>query len=233
MLDLIDIETMYGNAQALFGVSLKIARGEVVALMGRNGMGKTTVIRSIMGLTPVCRGTITLGGRNIEALPSYQIARLGLGLVPEGRQIFPTLSVRENLLAVAANYTGCRDPYTLDRVFSIFPRLQERLDHLGRELSGGEQQMLAIARALMINPTLLLLDEPTEGLAPILCEEIWQGLMVLKEKGMSILVIDKNIKKLQDISNRCVIMEKGRVVWSDDYPFTDFTDQVKMRYLGV
>ncbi|RUM35560.1 MAG: ABC transporter ATP-binding protein [Desulfobulbus sp.] len=233
MLDLSVIETMYGNAQALFGVSLTVDRGDVVALMGRNGMGKTTVIRSIMGLTPACRGSIRLEGQSIQDLPSYKIARLGIGLVPEGRQIFPTLSVRENLLAVAANFTGSPDPYTMDKAFSIFPRLRERLSHLGRELSGGEQQMLAIARALMINPRLLLLDEPTEGLAPILCEEIWQGLKILKEKGMSILIIDKNIKKLQEISDRCVIMEKGRVVWSSDSPFTDFTDQVKMRYLGV
>ncbi len=233
MLDLSAIETFYGNAQALFGVSLTIGRGEVVALMGRNGMGKTTVIRSIMGLTPVRSGTVTFEGRDIASLPSFKIARLGIGLVPEGRQIFPALSVRENLMAVAANYTGSSNPYTFDRVFSLFPRLQERFEQPGRDLSGGEQQMLAIARALMINPTLLLLDEPTEGLAPILCVEIWEALMSLKDKGMSILVIDKNIKKLQDISNRCVIMEKGRVVWSDDYPFTDFTRQVKMRYLGL
>ena len=233
MLDLSAIETFYGNAQALFGVSLTIGRGEVVALMGRNGMGKTTVIRSIMGLTPVRSGTMTFEGRDIASLPSFKIARLGIGLVPEGRQIFPALSVRENLLAVAANYTGSSNPYTFDRVFSLFPRLQERFEQPGRDLSGGEQQMLAIARALMINPTLLLLDEPTEGLAPILCVEIWEALMSLKDKGMSILVIDKNVKKLQDISNRCLIMEKGRVVWSDDYPFTDFTRQVKMRYLGL
>lgn len=233
MLDLSAIETFYGNAQALFGVSLTIGRGEVVALMGRNGMGKTTVIRSIMGLTPVRSGTIIFEGRDITSLPSYRIARLGIGLVPEGRQIFPALSVRENLLAVAANYTGSSNPYTFARVFSLFPRLKERFEQPGRDLSGGEQQMLAIARALMINPTLLLLDEPTEGLAPILCAEIWEALMSLKDKGMSILVIDKNIKKLQDISNRCLIMEKGRVVWSDDHPFTDFTRQVKMRYLGL
>jgi len=201
--------------------------------MGRNGMGKTTVIRSIMGLNPAACGTITLQGKAIQGLPPYRIARLGIGLVPEGRQVFPTLTVRENLLAVAANPTGSIDPYTVERVFSIFPRLQERLNHLGRELSGGEQQMLAIARALMINPSLLLLDEATEGLAPILCKEIWQGLQLLKERGMSILVVDKNFKQLLEISDRCVIMEKGRVVWSDETPFADFSDQVKMRYLGV
>ena len=233
MLDLTDIETLYGNAQALFGVSLHVGRGEVVALMGRNGMGKTTVIRTIMGLTPAARGTITLQGKAIQGLPPYKIARLGIGLVPEGRQVFPTLTVRENLLAVAANPAGIAEPYTMERVFEIFPRLQERITHRGRELSGGEQQMLAIARALMINPTLLLLDEATEGLAPILCKEIWQGLQLLKERGMAILVVDKNFKQLLAISDRCVIMEKGRVVWRDEYPFAAFSDQVTMRYLGV
>jgi branched-chain amino acid transport system ATP-binding protein len=233
MLKMTDIETFYGHAQALFGVSLEVGRGEVVALMGRNGMGKTTVIRSILGLTPAGAGSISWHDQPIHELPSYKIARLGLGLVPEGRHIFPTLSVRENLLAVAANYTGSDNPYTLDRVFSIFPRLQERLNHLGRELSGGEQQMLAIARALMINPTLLLLDEATEGLAPLVCREIWQGLTILKERGLSILVVDKNIDSLLAICNRCYVMEKGRVVWNDDYPFAGFTDSVKLRYLGV
>jgi len=233
MLSVADIETFYGPAQALFGVSLTVGRGEVVALMGRNGMGKSTVIRSIMGLTPASGGSITWNDCSIHTLPSFKIARLGIGLVPEGRQVFPTLSVRENLLAVAANYTGSDNPYTLDRVFSIFPRLQERLHHLGRELSGGEQQMLAIARALMINPSLLLLDEATEGLAPLICKEIWQGLAILKERGMSILVVDKNINSLLTICNRCVIMEKGRVVFDDTTPFIRFTDEVKQRYLGV
>ncbi|WP_457573531.1 ABC transporter ATP-binding protein [Desulfolithobacter sp.] len=233
MLKLEGVETFYGSAQALFGVSLVVGRGEVVAIMGRNGMGKTTVIRSIMGLNPPARGTITYHGQPIHLLPSFKIARLGIGLVPEGRQIFPTLTVRENLLAVAANYNHSSRPYNLERVVSIFPRLAERLDHLGRELSGGEQQMLAIARALMINPSLLLLDEATEGLAPIICEEIWQGLTILKNRGLSILVVDKNIDALLRISNRCCVMEKGRVAWSDTAPFQAFTDQVKMRYLGV
>jgi branched-chain amino acid transport system ATP-binding protein len=233
MLNVSALETFYNHAQALFGVSFTVGRGEVVALMGRNGMGKTTTIRSIMGLTPASGGSISWNGQAIHALPSYKIARLGIGLVPEGRQIFPTLSVRENLLAVAANYTGSDNPYTLERIFLIFPRLQERLDHLGRELSGGEQQMLAIARALMINPSLLLLDEATEGLAPLICKEIWQGLAILKDRGMSILVVDKNINSLLAICNRCYVMEKGRVVWRDEYPFVSFTDSVKLRYLGV
>lgn len=233
MLIIDGVETYYGRAQALFGVSFSVGRGQVVALMGRNGMGKTTIIRSIMGLTPVGQGTISYNDQPIHTLPSYKIARLGIGLVPEGRQIFPTLTVRENLLAIAANYNNSSDPYTLERVFSIFPRLAERLDHLGRELSGGEQQMLAIARALMINPSLLLLDEATEGLAPIICEEIWKGLTILKERGLSILVVDKNIEALLKISNRACVMEKGKIVWSDEYPFAAFTDDIKMRYLGV
>ena len=233
MLILDRVETFYGRAQALFGVSFSVERGQVVALMGRNGMGKTTIIRSIMGLTPVGQGTISYNDQPIHTLPSYKIARLGIGLVPEGRQIFPTLTVRENLLAIAANYNNSSDPYTLERVLSIFPRLAERLDHLGRELSGGEQQMLAIARALMINPSLLLLDEATEGLAPIICEEIWKGLTILKERGLSILVVDKNIEALLRISNRACVMEKGRIVWSDEHPFAAFTDDIKMRYLGV
>ena len=233
MLILDGVETFYGRAQALFGVSFSVDRGQVVALMGRNGMGKTTIIRSIMGLTPVGQGTISYNDQPIHTLPSYKIARLGIGLVPEGRQIFPTLTVRENLLAIAANYNNSSDPYTLERVLSIFPRLAERLDHLGRELSGGEQQMLAIARALMINPSLLLLDEATEGLAPIICEEIWKGLTILKERGLSILVVDKNIEALLRISNRACVMEKGRIVWYDEHPFASFTDEIKMRYLGV
>ncbi len=233
MLILDGVETFYGRAQALFGVSFSVERGQVVALMGRNGMGKTTIIRSIMGLTPVGQGTISYNDQPIHTLPSYKIARLGIGLVPEGRQIFPTLTVRENLLAIAANYNNSSDPYTLERVLSIFPRLAERLNHLGRELSGGEQQMLAIARALMINPSLLLLDEATEGLAPIICEEIWKGLTILKERGLSILVVDKNIEALLRISNRACVMEKGKIVWSDEHPFAAFTDDIKMRYLGV
>jgi branched-chain amino acid transport system ATP-binding protein len=233
MLILDDVKTFYGPAQVLFGVSLTVGPGEVVALMGRNGMGKTTTIRSIMGLTPAGGGTITYNGQFLHSLPPYKIARAGIGLVPEGRQIFSTLTVRENLLAVAADYTDSDDPYTLERVFTIFPRLKERFTHLGKDLSGGEQQMLAIARALMINPSLLLLDEATEGLAPIVCKEIWNGLTVLKDRGLSILVVDKNVEALLQICNRACIMEKGRVVLYDEQPFAALTDQIKMRYLGV
>ena len=233
MLVLDRIETMYGRAGVLDNVSLRVGPGEMVALMGRNGMGKSTVIRSIMGLSPPARGAVIFNGRAVHHLPPYKIARLGIGYVPEDRQIFPTLTVRENMVAVAANYSGMAEPYTMERIFSIFPRLRERLGHKGRELSGGEQQMLAIARALMINPRLLLLDEATEGLAPIVCEEIWQGLALLKNRSMSILMADRNIDAMLAISDRCVILEKGRVVFTDTRPFNRFTVAVKKRYLGV
>ncbi len=233
MLKLEDIATWYGRAQVLFGVSMEVRAGEVVALVGRNGMGKTTLIRSVMGLTPIGSGTITWQGQPVHDLPPHRIARLGLGLVPEGRQIFPTLTVRENLVAVAANHGHSDDPFTLERVFAIFPALAERSGHLGRELSGGEQQMLAIARALMTNPLLLLLDEASEGLAPLVRREIWRGLSLLKERGLSILVVDRNINALQAICDRICIMEKGRVAWQDARPFARLDRKVKLRYLGV
>jgi branched-chain amino acid transport system ATP-binding protein len=233
MLTVNNIETAYGKAQVLFGVNLRIRPGEVVALMGRNGMGKTTLIRSIMGLTPPFAGQILLDDRAIHTLPPYRIARLGIGLVPEGREIFPTLTVRENLLAVAANPAGRDEPYTVERICAIFPRLRERLHHLGRELSGGEQQMLAIGRALMINPEMLLLDEATEGLAPLVCREIWEGLQVLQGRGMSILVVDKNIDAVLAIADQCCLMEKGRVVWQGERPFSSFTKEIRQQYLGI
>ena len=233
MLDLSNIVTMYGRAEVLHGISLHVGAGEMVALLGRNGMGKSTLIRSIIGLAPPARGRITFGGRKINTLPPYEIARLGIGYVPENREIFPTLTVRENMEAVAADYGRVADPYTPERVFSIFPRLRERINHRGRELSGGEQQMLAIGRALVINPLLLLLDEATEGLAPILCEEIWQGLTMLKKRSMAILMADRNIDAMLAISDRCLILEKGRVVWQAEKPFSAFTDKVRCRYLGV
>jgi len=233
MLRLENIETGYDAGLALFGVSLEVREAEVVALLGRNGMGKTTTIRSIIGLNSPRSGKIIFNGVEIQNLPSYKIARLGIGLVPEGRQIFPTLSVRENLLAVAANHSKHHDPYTMERVFSIFPRLEERQKQPGGSLSGGEQQMLAIARALMINPSLLLLDEATEGLAPLICQEIWHGLDVLKERGLSILVIDKDIQALTTISDRTYIMEKGKVVWSGESHEQNLSTELTMRYLGV
>jgi len=233
MLELRGVESYYGSSQVLFGVDLEMQVGEVVTLLGRNGMGKTTTIRSIMGLTPAARGSIRFEGKEIRTLPSYAIARLGFGLVPEGRQIFPNLTLRENLLATAANYSGSRDPYTLKRLFSIFPRLADRVDNYGNQLSGGEQQMLAIARALMTNPKVLILDEATEGLAPLVRNEIWHGLAMLKQRGESILVIDKNLDALLKIADHHCIMEKGRVVWSGSGLELAGDDELKSLYLGV
>ena len=233
MLKVQDIETFYGQSQALFGVSLGILEAEVVTLLGRNGMGKSTTIRSIMGITPARQGTISFDGKRIEALPSYRIARLGLGLVPEGRQIFPNLTVRENLLATAANHTKMEDPYTIEDILEIFPRLRERLHNFGSQISGGEQQMLAIGRALMINPRLLILDEATEGLAPLVRREIWRGLTTLKSKGLAILVVDKNLKALLHIAQRHYIMEKGEVVWSGPTETLLSQPDIQSRYLGV
>lgn len=227
------IETYYAGGQALFGVSLEVREGEVVTLLGRNGMGKSTTVRSIMGLTPARTGKITFDGRVIHRLPSYVIARLGIGLVPEGRQIFPNLTVYENIMATAANRLGDKEPYTLEGVLAIFPRLADRLNHYGNQLSGGEQQMLAVVRALMTNPKLLIMDEATEGLAPLVRKEIWRGLALIKNYGQSILIIDKNLDALMRIADRHYIMEKGRVVWSGITAEIAGNDQLKARYLGV
>jgi branched-chain amino acid transport system ATP-binding protein len=233
MLKIENIETYYGQSQALFGVSLEIQKSEVVTLLGRNGMGKSTTIRSILGLTPVRKGNIFFAGKEIQKLQSYEIARLGIGLVPEGRQIFPNLTVSENLLATAANWTNAASPYSLEKILSIFPRLGERLSHYGNQLSGGEQQMLAVGRALMINPKLLILDEATEGLAPLIRKEIWRGLTILKEKGLAILIIDKNIDALLAIGERHYIMEKGRIVWSGSSAELRDNTGLQSQYLGV
>ncbi|MCP4287050.1 MAG: ABC transporter ATP-binding protein [Gammaproteobacteria bacterium] len=233
MLALQGVEAFYGSSQALFGVDLKLESGSVTTLLGRNGMGKTTVVRSIMGMLPVRSGFIRFEGREIQRLPSYSIARLGIGLVPEGRQIFPNLTLRENLTAAAANYSGSSDPYDLDHVLSIFPKLSDRLSHFGNQLSGGEQQMLAVARALMINPTVLILDEATEGLAPLIRAEIWRGLTILKEKGQTILVIDKNLDALLRIADHHHIMENGQVVWSGSSSLLASDSNLQVRYLGV
>lgn len=233
MLTVEKIETFYGESQALFQVTLQVKESEVVTLLGRNGMGKSTAIRSIMGLAPIRRGRITFDKKLIHALPSYTIARLGLGLVPEGRQIFPNLTVRENLLATASNYTRSATPYTLDDIFTIFPRLGDRLHNFGNQLSGGEQQMLAVGRALMINPRLLILDEATEGLAPLVRREIWRGLAILKGKGLAILIIDKNIKALMNIAERHYIIEKGSVVWNGTTAELQSLPDLQSRYLGV
>jgi branched-chain amino acid transport system ATP-binding protein len=233
MLKLDGIDTFYGSSQVLFNVSLQVNDGEVVTLLGRNGMGKSTTIKSIMGLVDVERGSITFNGKEIQHLPSYQVARQGIGLVPEGRQIFPNLTVRENIMVCAAHYGGRKEPYTLDEVLDIFPRLGERLNNYGNQLSGGEQQMLAVARALMTTPKLLILDEATEGLAPLVRKEIWYGLGVLKNRGQSILVIDKNLNALMQLADRHYVMEKGEVVWSGATEEIIDNDELKARYLGV
>ncbi|WP_020694833.1 ABC transporter ATP-binding protein [Reyranella massiliensis] len=233
MLRVCDLEAFYGPSQALFGMELSINAGEVVTLMGRNGMGKTTTVHAIMGLMPARRGVVEFEGRRVDQLPSFRIARLGFGLVPEGRQIFPNLSVRENLIAASANRTGRPSPWTIERVFEFFPRLGERQRNMGNQLSGGEQQMLAIGRALMTNPKLLILDEATEGLAPLIRQEIWSCLGRLKGEGQAILVIDKNVGALIALADRHHIVEKGRVVWSGTSQALAGDRDLQHRYLGV
>jgi branched-chain amino acid transport system ATP-binding protein len=233
MLRVRDLEAFYGASQALFGMELGIDAGEVVTLMGRNGMGKTTTVSAIMGLLPARRGTVEFLGQRVERLPSFRIARLGLGLVPEGRQIFPNLSVRENLVAAAANRLGNTAPWTLARTFDFLPRLAERQRNMGNQLSGGEQQMLAIGRALMTNPRLLILDEATEGLSPLLRQEIWTCLARLKREGQAILVIDKNVGALIKLADRHHIVEKGRVVWAGTSDALARDSELQHRYLGV
>jgi branched-chain amino acid transport system ATP-binding protein len=227
------IETRYGLSQVLFGLSLAISAGEMVTLMGRNGMGKTTTVRSIMGLTPATAGSIRFGGHEIASLPSFRVAQLGIGLVPEGRQIFPNLTTRENLVATAANFGRAVDPWTLDKVLELFPRLGERLNSMGNLLSGGEQQMLAVGRALMTNPRLLILDEATEGLAPLIRAEIWACLTRLKAAGQSILVIDKNVEALTKIADRHYIIERGKVMWSGTSAELAAVPDVQHQYLGI
>ena len=233
MLNVDRIDTYYGSSQALFGVSLEVRDGEVVTLLGRNGMGKSTTIKSIMGLVKVSQGRITFNGVEIQSLPSYQVARLGIGLVPEGRQIFPNLTVLENIMIGAAHRGGRDEPYSLDEVLDIFPRLGERLKNYGNQLSGGEQLMLAVVRALMTTPKLLNLDEATEGLAPLVRKEIWYGLGVLKTRGQSILVIDKNLGALMKLADRHYMMEKGEVVWTGSTDEIIANENLKARYLGV
>jgi branched-chain amino acid transport system ATP-binding protein len=227
------LETAYGLSQVLFGVDLKVDAGEVVTLLGRNGMGKTTTVRSIMGIVPLRTGTIAFDGKSLRGLPSFRVAQTGLGLVPEGRQVFPNLTVRENLVATAANRSGRADPWTLEKVFELFPQLAERQRNLGNQLSGGEQQMLAIARALMTNPRLLILDEATEGLAPLIRAEIYRSIERLKAAGLSILIIDKDVKALTRIADRHYVLEKGRVVWSGASAALAANADVQHRYLGV
>ncbi|WP_339947166.1 ABC transporter ATP-binding protein [uncultured Albimonas sp.] len=226
MLDVEALETFYGPSQALFGVDLSVAAGEAVALMGRNGMGKTTTLRSICRLTPPTRGRVRLDGRDLAGLPAHRAARLGLGLAPEGRRCFPNLSVAENLTATARP-----GPWDRARVEGLFPRLAERRRQSARTLSGGEQQMLAIGRALMTNPRLLILDEATEGLAPVIRQEIWAAVHALKQAGQALLVVDKSLKELLPVADRCVILEKGRSVWTGGPD--QLTPALRDRWLGV
>jgi branched-chain amino acid transport system ATP-binding protein len=225
----------YGHAQALFGVDFELKQGEVVTLLGRNGMGRSTTIKCLFGLLPALKGEMIFDGKPLVGLPSHSIARLGLGLVPEGRQVFPNLTVEENLVATArpAPAASALRPWTLARVYEFFPRLKERSRNLGSQLSGGEQQLLAIGRALMTNPRLLVLDEATEGLAPLIREEIWQALSALKAEGLSQIVIDKNIKALLKFADRHFVLEKGHVVWQGDSQQLSASPALIHQYLGV
>ncbi|QCO14677.1 ABC transporter ATP-binding protein [Azospirillum brasilense] len=233
MLRVANLTAAYGSSQALFGMELSVNAGEAVTLMGRNGMGKTTTIKAIMGLVAPTGGSITFEGEEIAGRPPHRIARAGIALVPEGRQVFPTLTVRENLIATAANRFARRDPWTVERVHALFPRLAERAGNLARNLSGGEQQMLAVGRALMTNPKLLILDEATEGLAPLVRQEIWDCLARLKGEGQAILVVDKNVHALAALADRHHVIEKGRLVWSGSSAALLADPTLKERYLGV
>jgi len=227
------LETAYGESQVLFGIDFSIRAGETATLLGRNGMGKTTTIRSLLGLTRARAGSVHFRGERIDNMATDRIARMGIALVPEGRQIFPNLTVKENLVAFAANRRGVSEPWTLDRVYALFPRLAERAGNMGNQLSGGEQQMLAIGRALMTNPHLMILDEATEGLAPLIREEIWKCLGLLKQAGQTILVIDKYVERLIRIAEHHTIIERGRVAWQGSSAALDADHALWHRYLGV
>ena len=233
MLSVAAIDTAYGASQVLFGVSLEVGAGEVVGLLGRNGMGKTTTVRSIMGLTPPHKGEVRFENGLVSGQPAHRIARRGIGLVSEGRRIFPNLSAEENLVATARNPFDKPDAWTLERVYDLFPRLQERRRNLGNQLSGGEQQMLAIARALLTNPKLLVLDEATEGLAPLLREDIWRSIKQLKAENQAILIVDSNLSEMLNVTDRSYILEKGRVVWAGSSLDLAAQPELKRRYLGV
>ncbi|MCZ8314019.1 ABC transporter ATP-binding protein [Phreatobacter sp.] len=233
MLSVSNLEAGYGDVQVLFGVSLSVKAGEVVTLLGRNGMGKTTTIKSIFGLIRPAAGAVEVEGVALAGQPPFKVAQAGLGLVPEGRQIFPNLDVEENLVATAANRGKREQAWTLERVYAFFPRLKERRRNMGTQLSGGEQQMLAIGRALMTNPKLLVLDEATEGLAPVIRAEIWACLARLKQDGQSILVIDKNVDALVKLADRHLILEKGRIVWEGTSGDFLASPDLKDRYLHV
>jgi len=233
LLEVQGLQTAYGSSQVLFGIAFSIAPGAAATLLGRNGMGKTTTVRSILGLTPPLSGSVRFRGERIDGLSPDRIARMGLALVPEGRQIFPNLSVKENLLAFAANRNATAKPWLIDAVFALFPRLAERSRNMGNQLSGGEQQMLAIGRALMTNPHLLILDEATEGLAPLVREEIWRCLDQLSAQGQSILVIDKYVQRLLKVASQHTIIERGQVVWQGDSAQLAADPGLWQRYIGV
>ncbi len=233
LLEVHDLHSGYGSSQVLFGISLSIEAGGVSTLLGRNGMGKTTTVRTLLGLTPAMSGMVRFCGERVDGYSPDRIARMGLAVVPEGRQIFPTLSVQENLLAFAANRNSSANPWTLERVYALFPRLAERNRHMGNQLSGGEQQMLAIGRALMTNPHLLVLDEATEGLAPLVREDIWRCLHALRAEGQSILVIDKYVHKLVKLADQHTIIERGQVVWQGASAALEADHSLWHRYIGV
>ena len=233
LLEIRNLETSYGASQVLFDFSMEIPEGETATLLGRNGMGKTTTVRSILGLTRARGGAISFRGRRIEREAPDRIARQGIALVPEGRQIFPNLTVRENLVAFAGNRSARSQPWTVEKVFDFFPALKDRKENMGNQLSGGEQQMLAIGRALVTNPHLLILDEATEGLAPLIREEIWRCLAALRAAGQTILVIDKYIERLVQLADRHTIIERGRVAWQGSSAALDADRELWHRYLGV
>lgn len=233
LLEVNDLHASYGTSQALFGMSFSAQVGQFITLLGRNGMGKSTTVKCLMGLLKPSQGSIQFNGSVITGQPSFRIARAGLGLVPEGRQIFPNLTVEENLVATAHNRQKSANPWTLAHIYDLFPRLQERRANLGCNLSGGEQQMLAIGRALMTNPSLLILDEATEGLAPLIRNEIWHCLGTLKQRGLTILCIDKNLASLLPLADRHYIVEKGRVVWSGSSQELQQQREQLNSYMGV
>lgn len=233
LLEIDDLRTAYGNSQILFGIGMKMGVGETATLLGRNGMGKTTTVRSLFGLTRATGGTVRFCGERIDRLSPDRIGRMGMAVVPEGRMIFANLSVEENLRAFASNRSRSKEPWTLDRVYDLFPRLKERSRNMGNQLSGGEQQMLAIGRALLTNPHLLILDEATEGLAPLIREDIWRCLSTLRAHGQSILVIDKYVQKLVNLADHHTIIERGKVVWQGDSEQLGCNPDVWHRYIGV
>lgn len=233
LLQISGLETLYGASQVLFGVSFDVYEGELVTLIGRNGMGKTTTVKTIMGALSPRKGTVVFRGESLQGRAPYRVGQAGISVVPEGRQIFPTLTVRENLVATAHNRSNSPEPWTIERIYAMFPRLKERERNLGVNLSGGEQQMLAIGRALLTNPQLLILDEATEGLAPLARAEIWKCLQRLKKNGLALIVIDKNIGPLLRLADRHHVIEKGHIVWTGDSAQLRASPQILHKYVGI